>query len=192
MNSDSTIRRKANKAKAAALVLCLLLLLTSCRRKAVRITREEALPIQTVIDAQAACDPELYISAFPPDFIAVARTSYELIEGVPLEEYLQTNYLTPAVENGETNYGKGFASEFLVHAILDYPPAEHEREFAKYIDYNVIEYTLDADSVQSAVKAVGTLNSWGDDNESSDSGAYVLIKIGGVWYLHPMYFLTIY
>ena len=89
MNSDSTNRpRRANRAVAAALIVCILFALTSCRRKAVRVTDEEAMPVQTVIDAQAKLDATLYISAVPPDFIAAARASCELTEGVTLEEFL--------------------------------------------------------------------------------------------------------
>lgn len=193
MNSDSTNRpRRANRAVAAALIVCILFALTSCRRKAIRITNEEAMPVQTVIDAQANLDAALYISAFPPDFIAAARAYYELTEGVSLEEFLTDSYIVPAAENCETNYGKGFGCEYLVHAIIEHPVAENERDFAKYIDYNVIDYDMDVSRIQRAVKAVGTLNSWGDDAEDSDSASYVLIQTDGVWYLHPMYFLTIY
>lgn len=193
MNSDSTNRpRRTNRAFAAALAVLLVLTLTSCRRKAVRVTDEEAMPVQTVIDAQAKLDATLYISAFPPDFIAAARASCELTEGVTLEEFLTNSYIVPAAENCETNYGKGFGYEYLVHAILEYPAEENERDFAKYIDYNVIDYDMDVTKIQKSVKAVGTLNSWGDDAEDSDSATYVLIQIDGVWYLHPMYFLTVY
>lgn len=190
MNSGSI--KAANRAnKLAFALICALALLTlcSCARKAVRITREEALPLQTVIDAQAAGDAALYISAFPPDYIEKARASYELTEGVSLEDYIKTAYLDTASENAENNYGKRFGTEFLVHASLDHAPEENPKEFEKYVDYNVYDYTLNVNSVQRSVKIVGTLNKWGDDDESTDTAYFIFLQIDGKWYLHPMYFL---
>ena len=190
MNSGST-RAASRASKIAFALICALALfnLCSCARRAERITREEALPLQTVIDAQLAGDAELYISAFPPDYIEKARASYELTEGVSLEEYIKTVYLDIASENAENNYGKRFGTEFLVHASLDHAPEDNPKDFEKYVDYNVYDYTLDVSSVQKSVKAVGTLNKWGDDDESTDTAYFIFVQIDGKWYLHPMYFL---
>ena len=190
MNAGSIkAANRANKFAFALICALALLALCSCGRNAVRITREEALPLQTVIDAQAAGDAELYISAFPPDYIEKARALYELTEGVSLEEYIKTAYLDIAAENAENNYGKRFGAEFLVHASLDHAPEENPKEFEKYVDYNVYDYTLDSGSVQKSVKIAGTLNEWGDESESSDTAYFIFLQINGKWYLHPMYFL---
>lgn len=192
MSSDLTKARRTSKAVLLAFLLIAAFAFVSCSRKAERITREEAMPIQAIIDAQIECSAEKYISAFPPDFIAAAEEYYEIMEGVPLEKFLYDSFLVPASENAEANFGKDFGAEFLVHALMDHSRAENPRDFENYVDYNVITYELDVTAIQKSLKAVGTLNEWGDDSEHSGTASYVLIMIDGKWYLHPMYFLTIY
>ena len=192
MSSDLTKARRTSKAALFAALLITALAFVSCSRKAQRITREEAMPIQAIIDAQTELSAEKYISAFPPDFIAAAREYYEIMEGAALEDYLYNSFLVPASENAEANFGKDFGAEFIVHAIMDHSRADNPREFENYVDYNVITYDLDTAAIQKSLKAVGTLNEWGDDAEHSVTASYVVVMIDGKWYLHPMYFLTVY
>lgn len=189
MNSGSTAKRARSKAFLASMLVLAAIFISACGRSAVRIAREEALPLQVVFDAQLACDATAYISAFPPDYIAAARADLELTEGVSLEEYITGSFLEIASQNAEANYGSDFGAEFIVSAILDYPPEDNARYFEKYADYYVYDYDLDVNAVHKSVRAVGTLNKWGSDDESTETAYFVFLMIDGKWYLHPMYFL---
>lgn len=176
-------------------ILCLCVMLFSCGREAVRITREEAMPIQTAIDGILAKDASKYRSAFPPDFDAAiageeAMWKYEnSMEYSDFDSYLKDRF-TRALGADIGNYGNDIGLEFIVDSVEPINTADYPSYFEKYNDYYVYNYTLDVASVEKAVKVSGKLNIWGDDGENSSKAEFVMIKVNGLWFLHPVYYYT--
>lgn len=176
-----------------ALILCIIL--TSCGREAVRITREEAMPIQTAIDGVLGKDPEQYRSAFPPDYdIAIseeeAMWKYEdSQEYSDFDSYLKSK-LNFALAADKVNYGKNTGIEFIVDSVTEIQTGDYASYFESYDDYYVYDYTFDVTKVEKAVLVSGSLNVWGDNSENSTKAEYIIIRIGGIWYLHPAYYYT--
>lgn len=177
------------------LILCFSFMLTSCGREAVRITREEAMPIQNAIDGVLGKDTALYRSAFPIDYDTAVEGEEAMWKYENSTVYTDFNgylneMLIGALEADRVNYGKNIGMEFIVESVTEIDPEEYPSYFKSYDDIYVYYYTLDISSVEKAVKITGKLNIWGDKDEASSAAEFIVLYINGVWYLHPMYYYT--
>ena len=177
------------------LILCFSFMLTSCGREAVRITREEALPIQNAIDGILGKNAAKYRSAFPFDYDTAiageeAMWKYEnSTEYADFNSYLN-NIFIHSLEADRVNYGKNIGMEFIVESVTQINTGDYPAFFENYNEIYVYYYTLDVASVEKAVMVSGKLNIWGDDGENSSDAQFIIIKVNGEWFLHPTYYYT--
>ncbi len=153
------------------------------------------MPIQNAMDGVLNGDAALYRSAFLPDYDAAVAAEEAMWKYEYSTEYSDFNgylksVLAAALETDQINYGKHVGMEFIVKEVNEINTTDYPSYFENYNDYYVYYYILNVAAVEKAVKVSGTLNIWGDDGEDSSVAEYVLIRVGGEWYLHPIYYYT--
>lgn len=180
--------------KRISLFLCIsLLFIVSCSRVPVRITREEAIPLQNAIDGILNGDALLYRSAFPADYDSALAEETLKLDGVELNQYLSNNLFSYAKDIMLENYGENYGIEFVVYNAITTVDIEKKPEhFSLYSDYHVYSYQLDLSKIEKAVEVSGDLNIWGNECEESATATYIMLKIDGKWYLHPMYYYIMF
>lgn len=177
------------------LLVLLSLSLIGCARNAERITREEAMPIQHVIDGVLNNNPQTYRQAFPPDYDAAVEAEEAMwkYEATPpytnFNSYLSDIFNSVALAHKE-NYGKKVKMEFVVTDVSTIDPANYPDYFDRYYDNNIYYYEIDMSATTKAATVTGSLNIWGSKGEESKKAEFVVLQINGVWYLHPVYYYT--
>ena len=180
------------KSKLLCIALCALILCSCAVREPVRVTADEAMPIQTVIDALLSGDAAKWRTAFLPAYDkAMEAQCIELGDCTDYNDYI-SDKLAAAVEAHEDNYGKNIRIEFADADVQAVDMADMPDYFADYKDIFTLKYRLDITSIEAAAKVSGMLAVWGKSAENTSRAEYIVVKYGGKWYLHPAFYYLMF
>lgn len=173
------------KAKFSIFLVLLIIMLAGCADKSQG--DETTIPLDKIINGLKKSDASEYKSAFPPDYIERAAELFVLV-GENIDTKLKETF-AGAIQAHEVNYGKNFR---ITYKLLSKKPLTKEQLSEEYLDYYVLEYELPIDSIEEAYLGRFDIKVKGDEAEETKQAEYKLIKIDGIWYLHPESFMNMF
>lgn len=141
-------------------------------------------PIKDFLKAIVAKDGNAYFKVFPP--VAVADYSDESAPTVQVHFGYETvsDFLTAQMEEYKSIYGDNLVITAKV-------VSEEDASFADIKDYSLDEYTWKTYVTESSTEAIKKITIdytvKGDLDEDNRTVKVYVVKIGGEWYMHPLY-----
>ena len=170
------------KCKVVALLLLLLLLCGCSGNPNESIGDEKTVPLDRILEALKTGSIATYESAFPPDFCDAYRQAYP-----DMPDTIET-LLSVANEFNSQAYGEDFLIRYELNKTELCDPAQFAGEY-KLNTLDTISYVIpqasEAARIHVKVYRIGSF----DETEKEE--AYVVLLIGGTWYLHPQEFGTV-
>ncbi len=163
-------------------VFSLVLCLVSCSRHK-NSGDDTTVALDLVFESVADCDVADYKKAFPPQYVELLASELSLIDE-ELDQKIRED-MSVTVESREMNFGEDTYSFYTLATkeALDISTLNDG-----YNDYYLPNYKLDTSAVTEAYCVNVMITVGGDDDESTNRGSFVVIKIGDGWFLHPKYF----
>ncbi len=178
------MRRKAI-ALASILLLLLPLLLPSCAEQDVgSIGNEKTAPLDRILEAVAGGSVAAYEAAFPPDFCDAYLSLFpDLPETVRLQLSLADSY------NCST-CGDEYRLWYELTGSETYDLSQLEETF-QYDRLDRFRYTMSLSDITAAEQIHVTVHWEGSYDRNERDAVYLVLCIGGIWYLHPQCFGTV-
>lgn len=173
--------------KRILLLFIILCLLSTASCKASNVGDETTEPLDKMINGLLSEDCTLYKSAFPSDYITLLTEELTAVgENI---DTLITDIFKGALDAHIVNYGKNTCINYV---LISKDAMTQEELNQIYLDYYLVEYNLPVEHITEAYKANFDITVKGDDTSSTRRAVYKLLKIDGVWYIHPESFMNVF
>lgn len=172
------------KSKAFLLFLLLCILLCGCDAGNASVGNETTIPLDRILEALQTDSISVYESAFPPSFCKQYRDAFP-----DTEEMLELLLSTANGFNRET-YGEDVT---LRYELKESDPYDHTSFEEYYASTSLGEfvYTMPVSQITEAKQITVCVYTEGSYLEAEQEVTYLVLCIGGNWYLHPRHFGTV-
>lgn len=148
---------------------------------------ETTQPLDKLINGLLNEDTQVYKSAFTPDYITLLEKSFNII-GNDIDTVLKDTF-KQALDVHEANYGENIRINYTLISKEEMSKEDlSEKNWNLYVD----EYDLPADKISEAYLEEIDITVKGKDSTETKRAKFKLIKIDGVWYLHPENFMYVF
>ena len=143
---------------------------------------DETVALDKIIEAVGRLDTELYMQAFPPDYISAVTEDYSVV-GISHSDTIKADMQT-TLDVREAAFGD---DSYAYYTYVSMQVADIDRLNDDYTDFYT-DYSLPLEDISEAYTVTVIITVGGDDGENKSEAYLTFIKIGGSWYLHPKFY----
>lgn len=166
------------------LLVLFLFLLCGCEADGGDSGNEQTRPLERIREALLSGNVQTYESAFPEDFVQTYRTNYP-----DLDEVLG-KLLSAGLEHDTSAYGMDNALTYELTKSETYPVSALSPQ-VYYDNIDEFLYNLPTDDVEEARLLEVEITRKGSFGEKTSVLEFTVLKMDGVWVLHPADFGTL-
>lgn len=172
------------KSKALLLLLFLCVCFSGCRPSSANVGSKATVPLDRILEALQNNTVAVYESAFPPTFCEQYRDLYP-----DLEETVE-HLLTAANAFNRENHGEDVTLRYELTDSESYDHTQFE-EFYPSTAIDSFAYSMPITEITEARQITVTVYIKGSYLQAEQDLTYLVLFIGGNWYLHPQHFGTV-